>query len=62
MAPPLRPVCPVGSAMCSGDNLGIARYCVGAGRPGGPNCMRCWIPLNDAACSPRRRAWIALRR
>eukprot|EP00974_Lingulodinium_polyedra_P124426 11190622-Lingulodinium_polyedra.AAC.1 len=27
-----REACPAGSALCSGDNLAIVRYCAGSGR------------------------------
>eukprot|EP00974_Lingulodinium_polyedra_P032100 3091463-Lingulodinium_polyedra.AAC.1 len=59
----LHPFCPVGEASCSGNNLGIARYRVGAGRPEEPD-LRDILDgsLNGAVCCPRRRTWIAVRR
>eukprot|EP00974_Lingulodinium_polyedra_P054520 5244301-Lingulodinium_polyedra.AAC.1 len=54
-----RPLRFPGEATCSGDNLGIARYCASAGGLEEPGLREISDgPLEQTACSPRRRAWV----
>eukprot|EP00974_Lingulodinium_polyedra_P017821 1727647-Lingulodinium_polyedra.AAC.1 len=57
------PLARVDSALLAGDNIGVARYCAGTGRPTEPELHGILDrPLGQLAALRRHAHWIAVRR